>query len=315
MAKKTTDLKINPRTKKTPKYRSFRLNQRIAPTYIKTLPGVWQLWRETWVFIWQHRYKMLGFGLIYALAYVTFVKGVAGFDTDGDILKEEFQNVIGGNIGAIFSFVALYTTYLSSLAVVEGEIANYYQFTIMTIFSLSFIWLLRKLSVRGSKATLKDAFYRGMGPAIPFLGVILIMAGELIPGGLGSLLMATADSSTVASNQSMLLLAGAGMVLTVVLSLYLLAGSIFAIYIVTLPGTGPMQAVKASMNLLRIHRWRVLLKIIGFVILLIVAGFIIVLPFIIWLPRWSEVALFVLSCLSFAVFHTYLYKLYRSMIK
>jgi hypothetical protein len=68
------------------------------------------------------------------------------------------------------------------------------------------------------------------------------------------------------------------------------------------------------MNLLRIHRWVVLRKIIGFYLILVILGFFLVLPFVIWVPRYAEFAFFALASGSFAVMHTFLYKLYRSLL-
>lgn len=303
-----------PRKKKNPAYRSFRLSNKIESGVLKNFPSTKTLWSETLRFMWKHRVKMLVFALIYAGTYLVLVKGISGFDTDMDIVKEELQTAMTGNIGAILTFLSLYATLLSSVTATTGDVANFYQSSVIIIFSLAFIWLVRKLHARDSSATVRDTFYRGMGPLIPFLGVLFILALELVPAGLGSLLLTTASSTEAIRSNSDIIAISIVMLLTVVLSIYLLAGSIFSLYIVTLPGTRPFVAVRSSLRLLSVHRWRVLLKVITFFITLIIVGFFLVLPFIIWLPRWADVAFFFMSALSFGFMHTYMYKLYRSLL-
>lgn len=312
---KNTKSHIEPsRKKKLPAYRSFRLNGKIQADRVQKTSSMKTLWRETWIFLWTHRYKMLQFVGIYTITYLIFVKGFSGFTLDAEALKFELRDALTGNIGAVITSIALYSSLLSSITVTPDEIANYYQATVVTIFSLAFIWLVRKLHLRNSKATVKDSFYQGMRPLIPFLAVVLVMLLQLVPAGVGVLIFAASQSASTAVGSGELLGVTVLAILGIVLTIYLLAGSVFALYISTLPDVTPMVALRSSMKLLRIHRWIVLRKILAFFVVLIILGFVLVLPFIIWLPQYAEVAFFVMSCASFAVMHTFLYKLYRSML-
>jgi len=301
------------RKKKLQEYKSFRLTQKITVDRTKPLPKILDLWRDTWLFLWKYKKKMLLFALIYTVVYALFIKGLSGFTQETVELKEELSAVGDGNIGRVITFLALYATLISSLTA-DDELKNFYMVAILVIFSLAFIWLIRKLHGREVTTTVKDSFYRGMGPLIPFLGVIFVMMLEIVPAGLGGILLSTAQSSGVVTTSAEILAIGVVALLAFVLSIYLLSGSIFALYIVTLPSTPPIVAVRSSMRLLRIHRWRVLYRIIVFYILLLALGFVLVMPFIVWFPQFAEIAFFIISCGSFAVMHTYLYKLYRSML-
>lgn len=302
------------RKKKLPEYRTLRLNTKIKADDILKISSMRTLWRETWQFLWIHRVKMAIFVLIYTITYMVLVRGINEFTLNADEIKLELEDVLSGNFGAIITFVVLYTSLLSSITTSSDDITNFYQSSILIIFSLSFIWLIRKLHLRDSSATVKDAFYQGMRPLIPFLIVIIVMALELIPAGVSSLIFVTAQSASVVSTEFESLTFSVLAVLGFVLTVYLLVGSIFAPYIVTLPNMKPMAALRSSMRLLRIHRWIVLRKILLFFITLLVLGFFLVLPFIIWLPKYAEIAFFVMGCGSFAVMHTFMYKLYRSML-
>ncbi len=302
------------RKKKLPEYRTLRLNTKIKADDILRTSSMRTLWRETWLFLWKHRVKMAIFVLIYTITYMVLVRGINEFTLNADEIKLELEDVLSGNFGAIITFLVLYTSLLSSITTSPDDITNFYQSSILVIFSLSFIWLIRKLHLRDSSATVKEAFYQGMRPLIPFLTVLLVMALELIPAGVSSLIFVTAQSASVVSTEFESLTFSVLAVLGFVLTVYLLVGSIFAPYIVTLPNMAPITALRSSMRLLRIHRWIVLRKILLFFFVLLVLGFFLVLPFIIWLPKYAEIAFFVMGCASFAVMHTFMYKLYRSML-
>lgn len=257
---------------------------------------------------------MLTFLAVYTVLYALLVRGLTGFDLDIGIFRDELINAAGGDVNAIITSLTLYGSLLSSLTATTDEITNFYQLSILVICSIAFIWLIRKLHGRTTDASVRSAFYEGMTPLVPFLGVLLLMVIMLLPVAIGSLLLATAQSSAAITGQAEIMVLSLVMILTAVLSAYLLAGSVFAFYIVTLPRTRPTVAVRSSLRLLRIHRWRVMSKVIGFYIALVVLGFLLVLPFIWWLPRYAEIAFFIMGCGSFAVMHTFLYKLYRSML-
>ena len=312
MAKKTS---LDPsRKKKLPAYRSFRLSRTIKPDAIHVIPPLKQLWTDTWNFLWLHRSKMLKFVAVYTLTYLVLVKGLTGFSLDTAELKTELQEAFGGSFGSITTFTLLYASLLSSLSGSSSEITNYFMVTITVVFSLAFIWLVRKLHLKNSTATVKDAFYQGMRPLIPFLVVIGIMLMQLIPVVIGGLIYLSIQSTVLAVSDLELIGITVLAILGLVLTVYLLAGSVFAIYIVTLPNTTPMVALRSSMRLLRIHRWVVLRRMLLFFVALIVLGFVLVLPFIIWFPALAEYAFFIMGCASFAVMHTFMYKLYRSML-
>jgi hypothetical protein len=302
------------RLKKAPSYRSFRLSSRITPDSLKKLPTTRQLWRETWIFLWAHRLKMLHFVAIYTIFYLLLVKGLSNLTFDVEILKEELQSLSDGQLNAVFTVITIYWSLLTSTTINQDQITNYLQISVVAIFSLAYIWLLRKLHIRNSTATVKQAFYNGMRPLIPFMLVSLVIVAELLPAGIASVLYISAQVSAISASELELLGVTVAMLLSLVLTIYLLSGSIFALYIVTLPDVTPIQALRSSMKLLRIHRWLVLRKIVGFYVTLVILGFFLVLPFIIWLPRYSELAFFILSTSSFAVMHTFMYKLYRSLL-
>lgn len=313
MTKKALPTTQAPRKKKVPRYRAFRLTGKINALHVKPLPTVRQLWRDTWQFMRNNKKTMLIIWAMYVVTYMLFVKNIEGFDGDTALLKDELHAVLQGDFGGIFTVISLYASFFTSLTATSDDIANFMQTAIFVVFSLVYIWVLRKLHIKKS-VSIKEAFYSAPRPLIPFLGVLFIFVLELLPAGVGSLILVTAQSTTAVQPGLEMFAIYILTTLSVVVSLYLLTGSLFAMYIATLPNTGPWQAVRSSLQLLNIHRWIVARKILGFFILLVIVGFFLVLPFIIWLPAYSEIAFFLLACGSFGVAHTFMYKLYRSML-
>ncbi len=302
------------RSKKLPEYKTFRLSRHIKSKNIKQLPTVRQLWRETWLFVWQHRVKLLIFSGVYLLIYLVLVKGYNGFSVDAVSMKESIAKVSDGTLRFVLSLLGVYSALVGTLLTTENASADLLQAMILVVCSLAFIWLLRKLHAKDNAATVKQAFYLGPQPLVPFLLVLLIMLLETMPAGFGGLLLTTAQGAGAISTQLEIQILGIVAILCMVLSFYLLAGSVFALYIVTLPGTEPVVAVRTSMHLLRVHRWQIVYRLAAFVGALMVLGLLLSAPFIIWLPKYAEHAFFVIGMSSFVVFHTFVYKLYRAML-
>jgi hypothetical protein len=317
MTKKTSQERTAERgyrRKRLPKYQSFRLSRRIKPENIRVLPSFRSLVGDTLSFLRIHWVMMLTFTAVYGLVYFVLVKAASGFELDVAKLNQDARIIFDGNWSGLLSFFTVYSSLVSSIGVTKDDLTNFVQALLTIVSSLAFIWMIRKLHSKDKEVTVRQAFYMGMQPLVPFILVICIFVLELIPASIGLFVLSTAQTAGIIASQAELqsvsLVAG----LLIVLSLYLLTGSIFALYIVTLPGTYPVVAVRSSLNLLRVHRWQVVWRLLAFVLLVLVLGFVLTIPAIVWLPKYAEVWFFILGCSSFGVLHTYTYKLYRSMI-
>jgi hypothetical protein len=303
------------RKKKLPKYRSFRLARAIKPSNIKELPTSKQLLKDSFSLIWKQRRTFLKFFIIYVVCYLALVKGVNNFKLDITDFRDKFDEVLGtGSYASFITLVSIYSSLISSITKASTDIGYFLQTTMLIVFSLSYIWLIRKMHSKRRSVSVKEAFYVGMRPLIPFVIVLLIILFEMLPAGLGAFMLSTVQGANVVSSQGEIMGVAIVMILLMTLSIYLVFGSIFALYIVTLPNAAPLMAIRSSMRLLRIHRWVVLRKVVSFVLILFFGGFFVALPFIQLLPRLAEVAFFIIGSLSFGLAHTYMYKLYRSMI-
>jgi hypothetical protein len=94
----------------------------------------------------------------------------------------------------------------------------------------------------------------------------------------------------------------------------MLASSLFALYIVTLPGMTPIRALRSARGLVRYRRWTVIRKILWLPLLLLLVAAVIMLPIIIWLTAVAQWVFFILSMFALLAVHSYMYALYRELL-
>jgi hypothetical protein len=99
-----------------------------------------------------------------------------------------------------------------------------------------------------------------------------------------------------------------------VATVYMLCSTLFALYIVTLPNTTPMAALRSSRQLVLHRRWTIVRKLLFLPVALIALTAVIVTPLIIFAAPIAPWVFFGLSTLLLPVVHAYLYSLYRSML-
>jgi hypothetical protein len=181
------------------------------------------------------------------------------------------------------------------------------------ITSLAVIWALRQ-TLLGKKNRVRDAYYRGMYPLVPFLLVLLVIALQLLPLLIGSTIYSIVLSNGIAVHAwEKIAWSGLFAGLTVI-TLYLISSSIFALYAVTIPDTTPMNALRSARQLVQGRRWVVIRKLLALPVLLLIAAAIIMLPIILVVTPLAPWIFFLLTMLSLTVMHTYLYLLYRELL-
>lgn len=304
------------RKKKNPEYKSFRLRKRIKPANYKPVPTSWFLWKESLRFIKLNWKKVGSFLFIYMVLYVLFVRGLGSAIDFAGIKDNISANGESAN-GLIRSFI-LFGVLVSASNAVSSDVAAAYQSILFVVGSLAFIWLIRSLSGKNSKnIRVKDSFYKGMHPLIPMIVVIFILALEAIPLSISAYLLSTALATAGVSllETSIFVLLAA---LVSMISLYLISGTWAAIYIVTLSGAEPWASVKASNNLISYSRWYVMRRLLALVFFLIFSAVLLIVPLLLILPDGyeyiAEIGFFVYMLVGFTIAHTYLYKLYKSLL-
>ncbi len=278
---------------------------------VKLLPA-WQVSKKAASTLWQHRRLFIVIAFIYGLLNFVLVQGLAS-GTDVANLKDELSRVFTGHFGAVASSLSIFAFLVSSSGNSSSDTAGAYQLFIGLITSLVIIWSLRKV-MAGEKIKVRDAYYRGMYPLVPFLLVLMVIGLQLLPLIIGSALYNIVISNNIAANLvEKVFWAGVfgSMALT---TIYMLGSSLFALYIVTLPGMTPIKALRSARKLVNHRRWTVLRKIAFLPIIMLILSGIIMVPIIILVAPLAQWIFFILSMFALIATHAYMYTLYRNLL-
>lgn len=254
----------------------------------------------------------LGITFIYGFLNLVLVQGIAG-STDTSVLKEGLDEIFTGNLGGLASSLSIFSIMLSSAGNSTSQTAGAYQMFLALIGSLAIIWALREV-LAGKNVRIRDAFYRGMYPLIPFILIMFVIALQIIPIIVGSGLYSIVVNNGIAVLFVEKFLWAMLYGLLGLLTLYMLSSSIFALYIVTLPDMTPVKALRSARELVRYRRWTILRKIISLPIILLITAAVIMVPIIIWLTPLAQWVFFMLTMSALLAIHAYMYTLYRELL-
>lgn len=299
-----------PRRVKQGQYKSFRLQKRIK--HPVRLPNIWRLTRTAAHMLWRHKRVLAGITLVYGLLNVVLAQGLAA-GTDVPTLKDALNQVFTGNFGAVASGLTIFVSLVGSAGTKASQTASAYQGFLALVGSLAIIWTLRQLLAE-AQPRVRDAYYRGMYPLVPFLLVLLVIILQLIPLLIGSSLYSIVVNNGIAvyfvEKLIWALLYGGLAIAT----FYMLSSSLFALYIVTLPDMTPMRALRSARELVRYRRWTVLRKILVLPVILLLVAAVVMLPIIIWLTPLAQYVFFILTMSALLAVHAYMYTLYRELL-
>lgn len=182
------------------------------------------------------------------------------------------------------------------------------------------VWLLRHL-LSGNVVKLRDGLYSAAAPLISTCLVVLAGLVQLLPLALIVSLMVGIGSTGVASGFVWGLVALVVLVLFSALTIYWLAGTVFAAVIVTLPNTYPWAALRSARQVISGYRREVVLRLVWLGFLVCIAMFAVVMAtvlldvltgykisgLVVLVSQVMGVALFIYSS-------AYVYLLYRGVI-
>lgn len=306
-AKTVTTDKV--RKLRPPKYRSFRMSKRLK--HPVKLGSAWQLTKRTSAHLWRHKRVFAGVTLVYGLLNVILAQGLGGSDVTE--LKDQLEEIFVGNYAGLTSSIIVFTSLVGSAGNSSREVAGAYQLFLALIASLAVIWALRQTHA-ASKFRVRDAYYRGMYPLIPFVLVLLVVGIHLLPMAIGASIYSLVVANGIAILLVEKILWATVLGLLALLSLYMVASSVFALYIVTLPDMTPMKALRSARELVRYRRWTVLRKLLFLPLVLLLVAAVIMLPIIIWLTPLAKYVFFLLTMSVLVAVHGYIYSLYRELL-
>jgi hypothetical protein len=298
-----------PRTLKTGKYKSFKLQKPIK-TGDAQIPGAFKLMRGA-LSVLRHNWKpFLGIVVIYGVLNLLLVQS---FNASGITqTKDTLDATNTGRFGSLLSSTMLFMYMASSSGNVTNTTAGAYQLVLTLVTSLALIWTLRQVYA-DKKVRIRDGFYWGMYPLIPFMLVLLAAAVQLLPVVVGGFVYNLVNTGIAATGVEVVLW-GVAFAIFVLITLYMLSSSIFALYIVCLPEVQPMEALRSARELVRYRRWTIMRKLLFLPIFLLITGALLIVPLIYIAAPLASITFLLTSMFGLPIIHSYIYRLYRELL-
>lgn len=249
---------------------------------------------------------------MYGLLNVVLAQGLASGSNTSE-LKSVLDELITGNFDFLVTGLTIFVSMVGSAGNTSNETAGAYQVFLALIGSLAIIWALRQTTA-GIVPRVREAFYRGMYPLVPFILVLLVIGLQMIPLLIGAMLYNLVVSQGIAVYFAEKLAWGLLYAASALLTFYMITSSVFALYIATLPDMTPMKALRSARELVRFRRWTVLRKVLALPVILLVVAAVIMLPIIIVLTPLAQYVFFLLTMFALVGVHAYMYTLYRELL-
>ncbi|MCA9332095.1 hypothetical protein KC968_04105 [Candidatus Saccharibacteria bacterium] len=278
------------------------------PRPTKKLSGSFRLLIDSASLLRQHWKLFCGITLVYFFLIVLLAGGLSGLTSVKD-LKSTFVQEFGN----LTASLALFGMVVGTTGNTTSATGSIYQTLVVLIVSLATIWALRQI-LAGEKIRVRDAFYKGMYPLVPFVLVLLFICILFIPAMVSGFIFNVVILGGLAINVLELVLWMALIISLLLLTLYLVTTRIFAIYIVTLPDMQPVAAIKAAKKIVRYRRWAIIRKLLFLPFIMVIIAAIIILPLIVYAPVTVQVVFVLLSMFALVFAHTYAYSLYKELL-
>ncbi len=249
------------------------------------------------------------------------------YQTVQDSIHESSEIMNYGELGRVAKAGLLLVSTVTTGGLTNGmtEVQQVFAILFTGIIILVTIYYLRHL-MAGNKPKMRDGLYNALTPLIPVILVILLVLIHLLPILLFMVAYSTAIQTDFLSEPLYAFLFWLFGGLLILLSAYLLPGSILGLCAVTVPGIYPMEAVNATTDLIQGRRTKFIIRVLFGLIFLAVIWVIIVLP-IIWLDLvlkqnidWLvgvpivPFVLQIMTSFSLVYFTSYIYLFYRRML-
>src|SRR6266511_4117225 len=165
-----------PRKLKQPTYRSFKLQKKLPKPEMVKLSSSFKILRQVFGVLGKNWKLFLGIALVYAVLNLLLVQGFFGTDVAGT--KDSVNSMASGQLGKLSGGLSVLGTITDSAGTDASTSA--YRFVLLIIASLATIWGLRQV-MAGEKIRVRDTFYEGMYPLVPFVLVFLVASLQLAP--------------------------------------------------------------------------------------------------------------------------------------
>lgn len=270
-----------------------------------------------------------GFMLIIVTMNIIFV-GLMSEDTYKtvqDSIDESSEVLQYGEIGRLAKSGLLLISTVTTGGLTKGmtEVQQVFMFFFGAITILVTIYYLRHL-MAGNNPRLRDGLYNALTPLISTMLVLILVFIHMIPIFIFMIVYSTALATDFLAQPLYAFLFWLFGSLLLLLSAYLLPGSILAICATTVPGIYPMQAVNATTDLIQGRRTKFIIRVLFSFLFVGVIWVIVMLPLIYldlflkqnieWLEGVPFVSFLLQIITTFTIIYltSYIYLFYRRML-
>ncbi|HVO86715.1 MAG TPA: hypothetical protein VMT23_03275 [Candidatus Binatia bacterium] len=310
--RKTPASSTGQRVRKATK-RQARTKAKAETRSSSAVPNSFQLTRQVLRVFKEHWKTLLGIVTVYLILNIVFASGLSNLGSTVSNIKSNLDQS-SSSAHPIAQGISGFGALVGSAGSSGSSTGSILQSLLFVIESLVIIWALRQL-LAGKKISVKQAYYRSMYPLIPFLLVIFVIILQLLPVTLGAAVLSNVVTSIISSLSLATWLSWIFFIVLGAWSFYMISGSIFALYIVTLPDMQPRDALRSAKKLVRYRRWQVIPKVLFLPCFILLAMAVIVVPLIIFASFAVAPVFYILSMLTILFIHTYFYSLYRSLLE
>lgn len=314
-----------PKPKRPAASRTIPTTRQVKPTQKKSLIrrhskpirpkllGSFRLFNRSLDILKRHWQLFTCIFVAYALLDLILVRGLSG-GLNLNSIKTSIDQTSSSSTG-ISAGLTLFVYLLGNAGSSNSSSANagVYQTILIIAVSLAVIWALRQV-YNDTLIRMRDTFYRGMYPLVPFILVLIVIALQLLPLLIGGTLYSIVITNGIAVGFIQEAFWAILFVVLTIVSLYLVCSSVFALYIVTLPDMTPMKALRSARELVRYRRWIILRKLLFLPLALLIIAAISIVPLILLVTPIASWVFLLLSLLSLIFFHSYMYALYRELL-
>lgn len=277
------------------------------------LKGSFRLFGSACRHLWRNRKLFGGILLVYAVLYFLLVKGLAA-NFNLSETRQSIDEAVGGDLGNFELASSLFGALVGGAGSASSEASGVYQTVLFVVISLVLIWALRQTFDGKAKPSIRKSFYNGPSQLVPYVLVLLVIVLQLLPALLGISIYGIVISNGIAVGafeQILWLIILFGLL---AVSVYLTSSSLFASYIVTLPGMTPMKALRSARKLVRFRRFSLIRKILFLPVIIGLVMALIFLPLVLLATAFAEVLFLVFMLVLLLIGHAYFYLLYRELL-
>lgn len=324
----TASIKLRNKTKKNP-HKSFRRSYHEDYSRELVAPGLLHHVMTTFRVIFKNWRIFLPLIIFIAIMNILLVglMSEATYTQFQNTLDESFEGLENGQISQVARAGLLLISTVTTGGLTQGatEVQQVFGIFLFIVLWLCTIYILRH-RLAGYKLKLRDALYNALTPFISTLSIALIILVELIPIALVVITYSAAVATEFLATPFYALVFFIFAALMIILSVYLVSGSLLALIAVSAPGLYPVVAIRTANDLIISRRIRWIIRVLFLFFVFAVVWVIIMLPLILldlWLKSiwsWTEgipfipLALLLMTTFSAVYATAYLYLFYRHLL-